>query len=89
MKDEHILLSTDGPDCNVIKLKPPMVFSKDNVDEVIANLDKILKEVRSMSEYSVPVTSPPIRTKVLPDSFSNKEPRTIKNSEKEHPIKSI
>ena len=27
MKDSGILLSTDGPDHNVIKIKPPMIFN--------------------------------------------------------------
>ena len=30
MRDRGILLSTDGPDHNVIKFKPPMVFSEDD-----------------------------------------------------------
>lgn len=50
MKYEHILLSSDGPDCNVIKLKPPMVFTKDNADLFIRIFDKILEdESRKMS----------------------------------------
>ncbi|CAH0553046.1 unnamed protein product [Brassicogethes aeneus] len=52
MKEEHILLSVDGPDCNVIKLKPPMVFSKENVEDVVTTLDRILKEVRHNKEES-------------------------------------
>jgi 4-aminobutyrate aminotransferase-like enzyme len=39
-----ILLSTDGPLDNVIKIKPPMVFSRDHVDQVIASLDDVLGE---------------------------------------------
>ena len=44
MKDHGILMSTDGPDHNVLKIKPPMVFTKDNVDELILYLRKILVE---------------------------------------------
>ena len=34
MKDLGILLSTDGPFHNVIKIKPPMVFSMADADRV-------------------------------------------------------
>lgn len=44
MKQAKILLSADGPDCNVIKLKPPMVFTKENCDQFIELFDKILRE---------------------------------------------
>ena len=30
MKDHGILMSTDGPDHNVLKIKPPIVFTKEN-----------------------------------------------------------
>jgi 4-aminobutyrate aminotransferase-like enzyme len=40
MKEKFILLSTDGPDENVIKIKPPMPFSLENVDYLIKNLDE-------------------------------------------------
>lgn len=42
MRDNHILLSTDGPYHNVIKFKPPMVFSRQNADELVSKLDEIL-----------------------------------------------
>ena len=44
MRDRGILLSTDGPDHNVIKMKPPIVFSEDDVDRLVSNLDEILSE---------------------------------------------
>ncbi len=37
-----ILLSTDGPYNNVIKIKPPLVFNKDNVNFVCSEIDKFL-----------------------------------------------
>jgi len=42
MKEKGILLSTDGPDHNVIKVKPPMVFSRDNAILLVETLDNIL-----------------------------------------------
>lgn len=44
MKDRGILLSTDGPFRNVLKIKPPIVFSKNNTDRVVEALDEVLKE---------------------------------------------
>ena len=44
MKEFGILMSTDGPDHNVLKIKPPMVFSKENADELIHRLTTVLKE---------------------------------------------
>ncbi len=44
MKDHGILMSTDGPDHNVLKIKPPMVFSKQNAEELVQYLKKILAE---------------------------------------------
>ena len=44
MKDHGILLSTDGPDHNVLKIKPPIVFTKENAEELIFYLQKVFGE---------------------------------------------
>ncbi|HTO76357.1 MAG TPA: aminotransferase class III-fold pyridoxal phosphate-dependent enzyme [Thermoanaerobaculia bacterium] len=44
MKDHGILLSTDGPLHNVIKMKPPLVFSEADADRVVAAYDRVLGE---------------------------------------------
>ncbi len=44
MKDFGILMSIDGPDCNVLKIKPPMCFSKENADELIIRLSIVFDE---------------------------------------------
>jgi 4-aminobutyrate aminotransferase-like enzyme/Ser/Thr protein kinase RdoA (MazF antagonist) len=44
MKEEGILLSTDGPLHNVLKIKPPLVFSQANADFLVSALDRILAE---------------------------------------------
>lgn len=43
MKAKHVLLSTDGPDDNVLKIKPPIVFSRANAEEFLSKLDAVLK----------------------------------------------
>ncbi|HET9372937.1 MAG TPA: aminotransferase class III-fold pyridoxal phosphate-dependent enzyme [Vicinamibacterales bacterium] len=42
MRQRGILLSTDGPHHNVIKIKPPMVLTADDVDMVVRILDEEL-----------------------------------------------
>src|SRR5579859_2560887 len=44
MRDRGILLSTDGPFHNVLKIKPPLVFTQHNADELVSALDVILDE---------------------------------------------
>lgn len=44
MKDHGILMSTDGPDHNVLKIKPPIVFTKENAEELIFYLKKVFAE---------------------------------------------
>jgi 4-aminobutyrate aminotransferase-like enzyme/Ser/Thr protein kinase RdoA (MazF antagonist) len=44
MRDRGILLSIDGPFHNVIKFKPPMVFSESDGDQLISSLDVVLGE---------------------------------------------
>ena len=42
MKDRGFLIGTDGPYNNVLKIKPPIIFSKYNAKEFIRNLDEVL-----------------------------------------------
>jgi 4-aminobutyrate aminotransferase-like enzyme len=44
MKDHGILMSTDGHDHNVLKIKPPMVFTRENAEELLFYLRKVLAE---------------------------------------------
>ncbi len=45
MRNKGILLSTDGPHDNVIKIKPPLVFNRQNVDNVCENLESFFKKI--------------------------------------------
>ena len=42
MRDRGVLLSTDGPLHNVIKIKPPIVLNHDDVDRTLSKLDNCL-----------------------------------------------
>ncbi|HET8735229.1 MAG TPA: aminotransferase class III-fold pyridoxal phosphate-dependent enzyme, partial [Pricia sp.] len=44
MKEHGILMSTDGPDRNVLKIKPPMVFTQSNAEELLFYLEKVFRE---------------------------------------------
>ncbi len=45
MKARGFLLSTDGPLHNVLKIKPPMVIQRHDVDEMLEALDEVLGEI--------------------------------------------
>jgi len=42
LRHRGILLSTDGPHANVIKIKPPLPFTTEDADRVVAELDAAL-----------------------------------------------
>ncbi|MCP4488596.1 MAG: aminotransferase class III-fold pyridoxal phosphate-dependent enzyme [Gammaproteobacteria bacterium] len=44
MQQGGILISTDGPFHNVLKIKPPMCFSHDNALQLVTLLDNVLQE---------------------------------------------
>lgn len=46
LRNEGVLISTDGPLNNVLKSKPPMCFTKENIDRVISTLDLALHQYR-------------------------------------------
>lgn len=45
MKNRRIIIGKNGRSRNVLAFQPPLVITKDNVDEVIENLDEVLTEV--------------------------------------------
>ena len=44
MREEGILIGTDGPFHNVLKIRPPMPFDEGDADRLVATLDLILAE---------------------------------------------
>ncbi len=44
MREHNILLGTDGPLHNVVKIRPPMPFDEGDAELLIATLEKILEE---------------------------------------------
>ena len=44
MKEMGVLMSSDGPYHNVIKIKPPMCITRENIDLILDLLEKIFRE---------------------------------------------
>lgn len=44
MREHGVLMSTDGPLHNVIKIKPPMCISIENAEEILSRLEKVFSE---------------------------------------------
>ena len=47
MKNQGILLSTDGPYNNVIKIKPPLVFSIENANFLVNTFEEVITKLTS------------------------------------------
>jgi len=45
MRERGVLLSTDGPLHNVIKIKPPIVFSRSDADVLLENLSLVIRAI--------------------------------------------
>ncbi len=45
MRAHNILLGTDGPHHNVIKIRPPMPFNEENADYLVSTMARILDEL--------------------------------------------
>jgi len=42
LRERHILVGSTGIDNNILKLRPPMVFAKENADEFLQRFDEVL-----------------------------------------------
>ena len=43
LRERRVLISAAGPDANVLKIRPPLVFSTDHADLLLRNLDQALQ----------------------------------------------
>jgi len=44
MREERILIGTEGPADNVLKIRPPLTIARDDIDQLLHTLDRILGE---------------------------------------------
>ena len=45
LRERQVLIGTDGPYDNVLKIKPPLPFNQDNCNEILSKIEGILKEI--------------------------------------------
>ncbi|MOA37471.1 hypothetical protein D3C78_1590640 [compost metagenome] len=45
MRERGVLISKIGPDDNLLKIRPPLVFSRSDADLFIDTLDSVLSEL--------------------------------------------
>jgi hypothetical protein len=46
MRERGILLGTEGPHHNVLKIRPPMPFNEQDADRLVATLDDVMGNLR-------------------------------------------
>src|SRR5665213_2800528 len=44
MREKRILIGTEGPAGNILKIRPPLTIARDDVDQLLAALDGVLSE---------------------------------------------
>ena len=44
MKQKGVLISFDGPDHNVLKIKPPLVFNRNNANYFLESFESVMSE---------------------------------------------
>jgi 4-aminobutyrate aminotransferase-like enzyme len=42
MREAQVLLGTSGEHANILKIRPPLVFSKEQADQLVQTLDAVL-----------------------------------------------
>jgi 4-aminobutyrate aminotransferase-like enzyme len=46
LRDRRVLISASGPHANVLKIRPPLVFSRANADQFLAAFDEVATAIR-------------------------------------------
>lgn len=47
MRKKGVLISVDGPDVNVLKIKPPMVITKEDVDHFLKVFHDVMTTIEN------------------------------------------
>ena len=45
LRQKRVLISSAGPNANILKVRPPMCFNQDNADLFLKTLDEVLYEI--------------------------------------------
>lgn len=51
LRYRRVIVSRDGPDENVVKVKPPLVFSKENVDTLVDAMVEALEHAKQLNVF--------------------------------------
>jgi 4-aminobutyrate aminotransferase-like enzyme len=49
--EHRILINYSGPRANVLKIRPPLVFSRSNADQIIGAIDDVLNGWQRSAQY--------------------------------------
>lgn len=49
MRDHRILIGSEGPKDNILKIRPPLTIDSDDVEMILVTLDKVLAEAEQMA----------------------------------------
>ena len=55
MRDHRILMGSEGPHHNILKIRPPLTIEADDVEMLLTVLDEVLHEVTVLSDLKPPV----------------------------------
>jgi 4-aminobutyrate aminotransferase-like enzyme len=42
LREKRILISASGPDANILKIRPPLVFGRAETDTLVTSIDEVL-----------------------------------------------
>jgi len=45
MKEKGVLLNTEGPYNNALKIKPPIIFTENNADQLLTRIEEVLRSI--------------------------------------------
>jgi 4-aminobutyrate aminotransferase-like enzyme len=45
MRDYRILMGSEGPKDNILKIRPPLSIDEEGIDMILFHLEKILREI--------------------------------------------
>lgn len=48
MRDNRILIGSEGPEDNILKFRPPLTIERDDVDMITAILDQVLAGIERL-----------------------------------------
>ncbi|XP_033839091.1 ethanolamine-phosphate phospho-lyase [Periophthalmus magnuspinnatus] len=88
LKEQHILLSADGPHRNVLKFKPPLCFTKEDVDLVVEKIDHILTEIEEALGMTnkLDINNEGAKRKISYENYQDHEIVYTNRSKKEAPL---